>query len=60
MADPLTLAQIMKAREILDANSVPAPDMYFDRRTGEWFRRDGDRWAPIPEIEAELFPEGQA
>jgi hypothetical protein len=60
MADTLTLAQAMKAREILDANSVPAPDMYFDRRTGEWFRRDGDGWVLIPEVEAELFPEDPA
>jgi hypothetical protein len=41
---PITLDDLLRAREILDAASVPQPDMYFDRRTGEWFKREGNRW----------------
>lgn len=57
MSDPkgLTLAKLMQARDFLDANSVPVPDMYFDRRTSEWFQREGDKWVLIPRIDPPLF-----
>lgn len=50
-AENLTLAQLMRARDVLDAASVPVPEMYFDRRTGEWFRRERDAWVLIPAID---------
>jgi hypothetical protein len=60
VADPKTLDLILWAREVLDANAVPAPDMYFDRRTGEWFKREGDKWVLIPAIDDDLLPAGPA
>jgi hypothetical protein len=52
----LSLENLMRARDILDAQSIPVPDMYFDHRTCEWFMRVGDKWEAIPEIQPGLLP----
>jgi hypothetical protein len=57
-ADGLTLKKLMQARDILDAASVPVPDMYFDRRTGEWFRREGSEWVLMPALDVNAYSQG--
>jgi hypothetical protein len=58
-SETLTLEHIRRAREIMDAHSVPAPDMYLNTLTGQWFRREGNEWVEIPEINLGSLPSGE-